>query len=94
MPLLIFEAPPALVGELVASDEARFGPRGCLPQRRHSVDRLRSGLERREGGGGHDRSLSEEKTLLRGGNFNAGNPARRRSWQGQESGELTGFGEG
>ena len=29
--LLILEAPSALVGELVASDEARFGARDCLP---------------------------------------------------------------
>src|ERR1700682_835863 len=59
MLLLIFEARPALVGELVDSDEARCGARECLPQRTHSVERLRSRLERREGGGGHDSSLSE-----------------------------------
>jgi hypothetical protein len=31
MALLILEAPPALVCELVASNEARFGARDCLP---------------------------------------------------------------
>ncbi len=85
---------PTLVGELVPSDEAWCGAWDRLPQRPHSVDRRRSSLERREGGGGHDRFLSEGKALVRIGNFNAGNSARRKSWHAQESSEPTGFGEG
>jgi hypothetical protein len=74
---LILEAPAALVRELVASDEARFGARDCLPQRTHSVDRLRSGLRRREGGGGHHSSLSEGKALLTGRTTIDRSPAAR-----------------
>jgi hypothetical protein len=65
MLLLIVEALLALVGEWVTSDEARFGVPDCLPQRMHSVDRLRSRPVRREGGGGHENSLDQTTSTVR-----------------------------